>query len=118
MMLQEFSHPFLIGLRYAFQDDENLFIGLELAQGGDLRFTMSRRVHFDDWTLQVYVAEISSAISYMHSLQYVHRDLKPENLLIDKTGHVCITDLNLATSLKKRKPTSKSGTLDYMGINL
>jgi serine/threonine kinase 32 len=115
MMLQEFQHPFIVGLKYAFQDDENLFIGLELARGGDLRFTMNKRIQFDDFTLQVYMAELADAINYMHSLQYIHRDLKPENILLDDNGHVCVTDLNLATSLKKRKPTSRSGTLDYMG---
>jgi serine/threonine kinase 32 len=114
-MLEMLCHPYIVSLRYAFQDDENLFMALELAQGGDLRFSMSKKSHFDDFTLQVYMAEIGTGIAYMHSLFTIHRDLKPENLLLDHNGHILITDLNLATSVKKRKPTSQSGTLDYMG---
>lgn len=117
MMLQQFNHPYIISLRYAFQDDENLFMALELAQGGDLRFSMNNPKNaFDDLTLKIYIAEIGLAISYMHSLFAVHRDLKPENLLLDQKGHILITDLNLATSLRNRKPKSQSGTLDYMGM--
>jgi serine/threonine protein kinase len=111
IMLQQFNHPFIVGIKYCFQDDDNLFIGLEFARGGDLRFSMNTKHSFDDTTLSIYVAEMSSAIAYMHSLMVVHRDLKPENLLLDDGGHILITDLNLATSLKKRKPTSRFGTL-------
>jgi serine/threonine protein kinase len=45
----------------------------------------------------------------------IGRDLKPENLLLDEKGNIYITDFNLATSVEKRRPTSQSGTLDYMG---
>jgi hypothetical protein len=31
------DHPFLVNLRYAFQDDDNCFFVLDLMLGGDLR---------------------------------------------------------------------------------
>jgi serine/threonine kinase 32 len=31
------DHPFIVNLRYAFQDDENCFFVLDLMLGGDLR---------------------------------------------------------------------------------
>ncbi|KAI0689327.1 kinase-like domain-containing protein [Cytidiella melzeri] len=40
--------------------------------------------------LSVYVDEL-------HKLGYIHRDLKPENFLVDGTGHVKLTDFDLAT---------------------
>ena len=73
MMLQELSHPFIIALRYAFQYDENLFMVLDLALGGDLRYNMYKCPVFDDHTLVVYTAEISSAVAYMHSKLIIHR---------------------------------------------
>jgi len=33
------DHPFIVNLRYAFQDDENCFFVLDLMLGGDLRCT-------------------------------------------------------------------------------
>jgi serine/threonine kinase 32 len=73
IMLQELSHTFIIALKYAFQDDEHLFMVLEWALGGDLRCNMFKCPIFDEHTLVVYTAEISSAVSYMHSKMIIHR---------------------------------------------
>ena len=34
---QQIDHPFIVNMRYAFQDDENCFFVLDLMLGGDLR---------------------------------------------------------------------------------
>lgn len=75
-MLQEMSHPYIIRLRYAFQDDEHLFMVLDLALGGDLRYNMFKNPEFDDFTLVVYTAQIASAVNYMHKKMIVHRFLR------------------------------------------
>jgi serine/threonine kinase 32 len=36
-MNMQTDHPFLVNLRYAFQDDGNCFFVLDLMLGGDLR---------------------------------------------------------------------------------
>jgi serine/threonine kinase 32 len=33
----QIDHPFVVNMRYAFQDDENCFFVLDLMLGGDLR---------------------------------------------------------------------------------
>lgn len=38
------EHPFVVNLRYAFQDDENCFFVLDLMLGGDLRCESCHRV--------------------------------------------------------------------------
>lgn len=37
MISAQIDHPFVVNLRYAFQDDENCFFVLDLMLGGDLR---------------------------------------------------------------------------------
>lgn len=72
-ILEQADHPFIINLQYAFQDDHHLFFVLDLALGGDLRFTMCRSGCLSLNTTRVYAAELCSAINYLHGLQILHR---------------------------------------------
>lgn len=98
-----------------------MFMVIDLASGGDLRFHMVRIGVLPEQTVRLYAAEISSAVAYLHSNDILHRllllirDLKPENILIDEGGHVHLTDFNVAIMLNEKIPTSKSGTTTYMG---
>lgn len=53
------------------------------------------------------------ALEYLHSHSIVYRDLKPENLLIDRDGHLKITDFGFAKKLKDRTWTL-CGTPEYL----
>jgi serine/threonine kinase 32 len=66
-------------LRYAFQDDENLFMVIDLMLGGDLRFHLDRMGAFKEDHITLIVAETCSALAYLHSKRIIHRDLKPDN---------------------------------------
>ena len=49
-----------------------------------------------------YTSEIVSALDYLHTQNVVYRDLKPENLLLDRDGHLKITDFGFAKKLTDR----------------
>ena len=42
-----------------------------------------------------YTAEIVLAVDSVHKMNYIHRDLKPDNILIDKNGHIKLSDFGL-----------------------
>jgi serine/threonine kinase 32 len=111
-MLEELIYPFIIRLRYCFQDDKNLYMVIDYAAGGDLRFTLQKYPQLDDVTCLIYFAELASAITYMHSMNIVHRDIKPENILVNEDGHLLVTDFNLSANISIRKPSSQSGTIE------
>ncbi|OBZ72473.1 Serine/threonine-protein kinase 32A [Grifola frondosa] len=114
-LLEEIDHPFIVNLRYAFQDDENCFFVLDLMLGGDLRFHLERLRRLPEEAVRFWVAELSCALEYLHRQRIIHRDLKPDNILLDAMGHAHITDFNVAIHYSDRRlHTSVAGSMAYM----
>jgi serine/threonine kinase 32 len=114
-LLEEIDHAFIVNLRYAFQDDENCFMVIDLMLGGDLRFHLDRLRFLSEDVVRFYVAQISSALAYLHSINIIHRDLKPDNILLDDRGNAHLTDFNIAVHYSDRKMLNGvAGSLAYM----
>lgn len=76
-------------MRYAFQDDENCFFVLDLMLGGDLRCMsrdpppfsspnlfsvhLERRGFIREEVVRFWMAELSSALEYLHQQRIIHR---------------------------------------------
>lgn len=75
------------------------FISMAYVDGLDLHDVISqeRRLSLPR-TLEI-ARQLCAALDAAHSEGVVHRDLKPRNILIDKTGHVYISDFGLAKSI-------------------
>ncbi|KAI8804542.1 kinase-like domain-containing protein [Cladochytrium replicatum] len=114
-ILEEIEHPLIVNLRFAFQDDENMFMVIDLMMGGDLRFHLDRIGGFEEEPVRVFAAELLVTLNYLHRKNIVHRDLKPDNTLLDEQGHLHLTDFNIAVHYDPNRPlSSHSGTLAYM----
>uniref|UniRef100_A0A667G7A2 non-specific serine/threonine protein kinase n=1 Tax=Lynx canadensis TaxID=61383 RepID=A0A667G7A2_LYNCA len=116
-VLQNSRHPFLTALKYSFQTHDRLCFVMEYANGGELFFHLSRERVFPEDRARFYGAEIVSALDYLHSEKnVVYRDLKLENLMLDKDGHIKITDFGLCKEGIKDGATMKTfcGTPEYL----
>jgi 3-phosphoinositide dependent protein kinase-1 len=102
------NHPGIIKIAFSFQDEQRLYLILELAPNGMLLDYIHGRC-IDLEAVRHYMAEIVLALEHLHSKAIVHRDLKPENLLLDEKMHIKITDFGTAKWLKGPPPTSPSG---------
>ena len=108
-------HPFIISLQFAFQTSSKFYLGLEYAAGGELLHHLSSLpiVPMDDTRL--YTAEIVLALEHLHNNHIVYRDLKPENVLLDKDGHVKLTDFGLCKEINEQDGTKTfCGTAEYL----
>ncbi|KAF8591166.1 kinase-like protein [Ramaria rubella] len=115
LLLEEIQHPFIVNMYYAFQDPINCYFVLDLMLGGNLRFHRLRMGTLGEDAVRFYVAEISSALAYLHRIGICHRDIKPDNILLDSRGHAHLTDFNVALHYS---PTVRhlevAGTMVYM----
>lgn len=71
--------------------DPSSYIVVDLMNGGDLRFHISRKC-FTEEAVRFWMAELGCALKYIHSQGIIHRDLKPDNVLLDSEGHVHLAD--------------------------
>ena len=76
---------------------------------------LERMGSMSEETVRFYMAELSSALSFLHEKRIIHRDLKPDNILLDERGHAHITDFNIAVHYtEKRLLTGVAGSMAYM----
>ncbi|XP_072368866.1 RAC-gamma serine/threonine-protein kinase isoform X5 [Scyliorhinus torazame] len=111
------SHPKRkVSLKYSFQTKDRLCFVMEYVNGGELFFHLSRERVFSEDRTRFYGAEIVSALDYLHSEKIVYRDLKLENLMLDKDGHIKITDFGLCKEGITDAATMKTfcGTPEYL----
>ncbi|KAJ1650619.1 hypothetical protein IWQ61_008626 [Dispira simplex] len=111
------DHPFLVGLRYAFQTPEKLYFCIDYVNGGDLYFHLHQDRRFDEARARFYVAEITLALEYLHGMQIIYRDLKPENCLLDAQGHIRLVDFGLAKDMsdtESQRTSTICGTAEYL----
>ncbi|PFH52748.1 hypothetical protein AMATHDRAFT_56121 [Amanita thiersii Skay4041] len=101
-ILAESDSPWVVQLYYSFQDPSYLYLIMEFLPGGDLMTMLIKYDTFSEDVTRFYIAECVLAIEAVHKLGFIHRDIKPDNILIDKDGHVKLSDFGLSTGFHKQ----------------
>lgn len=112
-ILARINHPYIVNLKGTFQSPTHVFMLLDYACGGELFTLLRREGRFANDVALFFAVEIILAFEYLHSSDIAYRDLKPENLLIDKDGHVKITDFGFAKEVPDKTYTL-CGTPEYL----
>nr|AHZ63848.1 phototropin [Cephalotaxus harringtonia] len=97
-ILDMVDHPFVPTLYASFQTKTHLCLITDYCPGGELFMLIDRqptKVLRED-AVRFYAAEVVVALEYLHCQGIIYRDLKPENVLIQRDGHVMLTDFDLS----------------------
>jgi serine/threonine protein kinase len=96
-ILTQLHNPFIVNMYYAFQDRENLYLVMDLLNGGDLRYHICRHRRFTEEQTSIlflliwvgfFIACLVAGLEYIHNKNIIHRDIKPENLVLDEEGRI------------------------------
>lgn len=99
-ILAEADNEWVVKLYYSFQDHNNLYFVMDYVPGGDLMGLLIRMEILDEPLARFYIAELVQAIESVHRMGFIHRDIKPDNILIDRNGHIKLTDFGLCTGFR------------------
>ncbi|GLE05498.1 hypothetical protein PINS_up014521 [Pythium insidiosum] len=95
-ILKEISHPFIVRLRYAFQNADKLYLVMDYYPGGSMFYHLRKSKRFTEERTRLYMAQLLTALMHLHSKQIAYRDLKLENILMDPQGNIALTDFGLS----------------------
>ena len=62
-----------------------------------MKFALLNLINFFS---RFYIAELTLAVESVHEMDFIHRDIKPDNILIDREGHLKLTDFGLCTGFR------------------
>ncbi|KAF9534391.1 kinase-like protein [Crepidotus variabilis] len=116
ILQRSLESPFLVGLKFSFQTESDLYLVTDFKSGGELFWHLQRETRFQEERAKFYIAELILALEHLHKYNIVYRDLKPENILLDATGHVALCDFGLSKADLRpdELTTTFCGTTEYL----
>jgi eukaryotic-like serine/threonine-protein kinase len=113
----QLSHPHIVGVIDAGEDEGRPYIVFEYIEGETLKERIRRCGRLPIAEAVAYAIEIARALGAAHARHIVHRDVKPQNVLIDEEGSAKVTDFGIARTLDEEGLTADGrvlGTTDYV----
>jgi eukaryotic-like serine/threonine-protein kinase len=111
------SHPNVVSVFDAGEEDRRLFIVMEHVDGEGLDVLLAREGRLDPGRAVGYVVQACAGLGHAHERGIVHRDVKPANLLLRADGLLKVTDFGIAQARDATKLTQVGtlvGTASYI----
>lgn len=107
-------HPNIVKLYGHFHDSKRIILIIEFAGRGELYRHLRKEGRFPEARSAQYIAQMASALRYLHRKHVIHRDIKPENILLGIHGEIKISDFGWSVHAPSNRRKTFCGTLDYL----
>ncbi|KAJ3259039.1 Serine/threonine-protein kinase par-1 [Chytriomyces hyalinus] len=94
-LMMRLDHPNVINLYSIMETEDECFVVMEYASGGELIEYIAARNYLSEREARKFFRQIISAMDHCHLASVVHRDLKLENLLLNDNKDILISDFGL-----------------------
>ncbi|KAF8245888.1 Pkinase-domain-containing protein [Wilcoxina mikolae CBS 423.85] len=110
------KHPNIVRYVEVFEDDDNIYMILELCLNKSLMDMLRRRKRFTEPETRYFILQLMGALKYMHGKNVIHRDLKLGNIFLDEHMNIKIGDFGLAALLVDENERKRTicGTPNYI----
>ncbi|XP_030219799.1 serine/threonine-protein kinase PLK3 [Gadus morhua] len=110
------SHKHVVKFSHHFEDQENIYIFLELCSRKSLAHIWKARHTLTEPEVRYYLRQIISGLKYLHNRGILHRDLKLGNFFINENMELRLGDFGLAAKLETVEMRKKTicGTPNYL----
>lgn len=97
-ILRVVDHKNIVHFYEVFEDDESIYLVIELLYGGEL-FKRIFNAKIPESTIAIIIGNLAQALQSFHEMGIIHRDLKLENILLgeaDSYNILKVADFGLA----------------------
>ncbi|MEK7867644.1 MAG: FHA domain-containing serine/threonine-protein kinase [Planctomycetota bacterium] len=94
------SHPNLVGIYDAGEDNGTYYIAMEFVEGKTLADILKERGRLPVSEAIDVCLQIAQALQYAFEKKVIHRDIKPANILVSEAGAAKLIDMGTAKSLQ------------------
>ena len=104
------EHPHVVPLYASGIEGGIPWMSMRLMAGGGLEKLVAGG-RLDIRRILEILQAVASALDYAHDRGIVHRDVKPSNILLDRFGHVCVSDFGLAYLMERSLVHTRTGVI-------
>jgi hypothetical protein len=103
------EHPHIVPIYKVGRQEEIFYIIMRCIDGPSLRQLLGTHKKLSVGDAARIARQVADALAYAHTHDIVHRDIKPDNILLDKSGHVLVTDFGIAKAAQAAQAATPGG---------
>ncbi|HEM8137460.1 serine/threonine-protein kinase [Providencia alcalifaciens] len=96
--LYQSSHPNVVQIQYAAQNDNFIYLGLPFYERGSIKGLMNRN-NLTCHEVIRYSIQFLSGLYHIHTKGLIHFDIKPDNILLSERNEALLSDFGLAEKI-------------------
>ncbi|GIK00531.1 protein kinase [Aspergillus viridinutans] len=118
IVMKDSQHANIVNFLDSFLQEQSneLWVVMEFMEGGALTDVIDNNPVIQEDQIATICAETCKGLAHLHGQNIIHRDIKSDNVLLDRAGHVKITDFGFCAKLteSKNKRATMVGTPYWM----